>query len=72
MTQFFPSCQSVVCVPQSSNTLMHPFRAQGLKSMKIFNAIVISSLAPSVIAFLNTPWNKLWQNYGRIMNDCFL
>ena len=40
--------------------------------MKIFHAIVISSLAPSVIAFLNTPVNKLWQNYGRIMNDCFL
>ena len=48
---------------------MYPFSADGLKSMKIFNAIVISSLAPSVIAFLNTPGNKLWQNYGRIMND---
>ena len=51
---------------------MPPFWGQGFKYMKIFHAIVISALAPSVIAFLNTPENKLWQNYGRIMNDCFL
>ena len=51
---------------------MHPFTAQGFKSLKIFHAIVISSIAPSVIAFLNFPVNKLWQNYGRIMDDCFL
>ena len=39
--------------------------------MKIIHAIVIASLAPSVIAFRNIPVNKLWQNHGRIMNDSF-
>ena len=44
---------------------MHRFRAQGFKSMKIFHMIVISSLAPSVIAFLNTPV----KNYGKIFEE---
>ena len=44
---------------------MHRFSAQGFKSINIFHVILISSLAPSLIAFLNTPV----KNYGKIIEE---